>query len=278
MPRAVEPALFLAAAAYLALFGLQMIYLPPLARWAMRGHLSAAASLILVAASLAAGIWVTFLAARAPTPPALSAALMAAFAFAWALLTFAAPVRWLNLHAWWITPYVAVRELSLALGAAFLGRAVAPAFKDRNLVAAGALVGAAVDFWGVNFGTTRAIITHMPALHQRVSVHLPHLGHLTPLVGPGDYVFIGIMFALAHRHNLNPVKTAWLMWALLFAAMVGVLLAGWSVPAVVPMAIAVILPNVAEFRFKRDELFALLYAGALLGALAFGWWFSHRGK
>jgi hypothetical protein len=51
--------------------------------------------------------------------------------------------------------------------------------------------------------------------------------------------------------------------------MAGVLFLGWSIPAVAPMAVAVILPNLDQFHFQRAELFALIYGGILLIVLGF---------
>jgi hypothetical protein len=232
----------------------------------------------IIAVALAAGIWVTYLASDLPLSPARSAWMTAAFLALWALLTFFPPERWLAAHRLVRGPYAALVELLLALASSFAGRVIAVAFKDKNLVAAGAAVAAAIDYWGVNFGTTKAIVTHAPALHRRVSVHIPHLGGSELLVGPGDYIFIGIMLALVHRFDMRPARTAWVMWFFLVLATIGVMVGGWWVPGIVPMAAAIILVNITEFKFKRSELFALLYVAGLLVPLALLWWLFHRGS
>ena len=171
-----------------------------------------------------------------------------------------------------------VSYLALAIGASFLGKLIAAGFKDQNLVLPAAVAAALVDYWGVYFGTTRQIVTQHHNLVHKVSVHIPSLAPGLGLdIGPGDFVFLGIIFALLHRFDLKPARTAMVMACLLAIAAVIPMVSPLSVPGVVPMGLAVLIVNGRSFKYERSELFALLYAAVMLGVGAAAWWLFHRG-
>ncbi|MDQ2731518.1 MAG: hypothetical protein M3Y56_07655, partial [Armatimonadota bacterium] len=228
--------------------------------------------MILTIVALAVGIWVTYLATATATTPLQSLYLTVLFTVAWYVL-----ISGILTPLWkaWRVPgslCIALGFLCLALASSFLGRLISEAFKDRNLVPVAAMVGALVDIWGVFFGTTHQIVTYHRDVVDRVSVHTPTVG-IGPAfqLGPGDYVFIGILFALVHRFHLNPARTAGAMLALLSLTAFFVLHNGWSLPGIVPMALAVVLVNVREFKFQKSELIAIVLALILLAGGAFGW-------
>lgn len=270
-----------ACIAYLAVFALAPLYIPFLlhsvlglapAHTAARGLLILSLTMLLTVMGLAVGIWVTYLATATPTTPLQSFYLTALFAASWyGLISGLLSPLW---KSWSFskTPSLAFGFLCLALASSFLGRLIAEAFKDRNLVPVAALVGALVDIWGVFFGTTHQIVIQHRDVVDRVSVHTPHVG-IGPAfqLGPGDYVFIGILFALVHRFRLNPARTAWAMLALLSLTAFLVLHNGWSLPGIVPMALAVVLVNAREFKFQRSEVVAIGVVLILLAGGAFGW-------
>ena len=88
---------------------------------------------------------------------------------------------------------------------------------------------------------------------------------------------MAFFFAVVLRLNLNVRGTFWWMYGLLTATMLLVLsLVGFSVAALIPMGLAVLIANGRYFRLKREEVFATLYAAALVLALVTGFYFySH---
>ena len=238
-------------------------------------------SVLISAISLAAGIWVTYVATSLQVSGPLSLGLTIWFAGVWAAILFGIPDSFWRFQPRAAMPVAAVAYLALALAASFLGKLVALAFRDKNLVLGAAITGALVDFWGVNsrHGTTHALVSTHPEMVRHLSVHVPTLiPQIATTIGPGDYVFIGILLALVHRFQLNPSRTAIVIWILLVLSMVLVIRFGLPIPAVFPMGIAVIGTNLREFKFKRSEVFALVYAGALLAAIILVWeWVASRG-
>jgi hypothetical protein len=271
-----------AAVFFLADLGLTPWYIPVLARLMqpLLAHksplalpvllmLSLALTGITLAVSLAVIIRTTCICSRAME----SALLTVAFGGLWAVMLFEAPPR---LHGPVTALYQSVAYLCLAIAASFLGRLIAAAFKDQNLVAPAALAAGAMDYWGVFFGTTRDIVAHHSHLVQHISVPVPALvPELAMQIGPGDYVFLGLMFALLHRFEMPALRTAVVMFVLMLVAAALVMLRGMSIPGVVPMGLAVLAVNARCFHFKRAEWFAMAYAGLLLLALMGLWWAMH---
>jgi hypothetical protein len=265
---------------YLFAFGGGALYGGALMRLSETPHFRGLASIILIGMSLGAWLLLTFAGSGFAIGPRAAGAGTLLLTLAWVYLEFRTPHRWLLHHLNWVEPLRALQTAILCLACCCLGCLFATAFKDRNLVAVGAVVGGLVDYWGVSIGSTKLIVSHAPRIVEHVAVHLPQsrVMHGVPLlVGPGDYVFAGILLALVQRHDLRPRVVALVMWGLLVAAMAGVLFLGWSIPAVAPMAVAVLLPNLNQFHFKRSELFALAYGGILLIVLGFAatWYIPH---
>lgn len=227
---------------------------------------------------------------------------------AWALVRLAPRARWAALLAvlcavLWFGTLVLVHPLRhlgysanvalailrpallgffVTLAGTFGGVLLSRIVRERNVLLPVALVAMPIDYIGAMtpIGFTQNVVAQHPGLVHAVSVPVPTVGSIHPIgfIGPGDALFIAFYFAAILRLEMNGRGTFWLMYALLTVTLLYVLLPG-SVPvaALVPMGIAVIAANARLFTLKRDEVFAMGYAAALVLALVVGFYvYSHH--
>ena len=212
-------------------------------------------------------------------------ATMVGLTLVWSELTVGQPVGLLGLVAWKQYPGLAkaavlvlrpVADLALITAGASLGMLVARLIRDPKMLLPVAVAGAVVDFWGVFFGTTNAALKHTPAVVQAASAGIPTLGGgatrqgMAPIsyVGVGDWLFLGLFLAVASTFHLQPRRTFWTLTAFVIAAMFLVLFDVLSyLPAIVPMAVAVLWVNRAELKLSRSEAFAVMYAVLMVAAM-----------
>jgi hypothetical protein len=165
------------------------------------------------------------------------------------------------------------RNLFLLLAAVSIGLVVARAMKDAAMLMPAVVVAAMVDFWGVYFGSTLYFVTTSPKLVQGVSVFVPTVANVVPssLIGPGDFVFLGVFAASLHHFRLQVRKTFVAFFVLLTLSLVLLQIAPeqWnlSIPGLVPMAIAVLWVNGRRVKLSRGEAYATGYAVAGVAAL-----------
>lgn len=179
----------------------------------------------------------------------------------------------------WVRPatYLMVfspwRNLLLMVAGVAVGVLVSKALKDAAMLIPTVLVAAVVDFWGVYFGSTLYFVATNPALVEGVSVSVPTVARIFPssLIGPGDFVFLGVFAASLHRFHLQVNRTFIAFFALLTLSLILLQVAPeeWnlSIPGLVPMALAVLLVNARRVRLSRSEAFATLYAVTAVTAL-----------
>lgn len=155
-------------------------------------------------------------------------------------------------------------DLTFLFVGAFLGYVVASLIREPGILLPVAIVAAVTDFWGVYYGPTHLVLQHMPQALGSVSAGVPSGHEVGPLlrVGFGDIVFLGLFLTCIQRFHMNYRGTFILLYSLLTATLAIVLVFGLSVPALVPMAIAVVTANLREFRLSRQEWLALLYVAA----------------
>ncbi len=165
---------------------------------------------------------------------------------------------------------------SMIVAAAFLGMLVSRVIKDRNMVLPVAIVAAVVDILTVFRGPVGKALQTAPALVARAAVGIPqmgvpmgHGGAFVTLMGPGDFVFLGIFMACVWRFRMNAPTTFWAIYAFSLLGMLVVITPSVPyVPGLPFMAAALLLVNFHEFQLSRSERFALLYAAlAGLGVL-----------
>jgi hypothetical protein len=183
----------------------------------------------------------------------------------------------------------ALLGLCLTFSLTNFGSLLSLIIKDKNLLLPVALIAMPIDFVGAmtSAGFTHDLVAHAPKFVSSVSVSVPavtsvssHGISIGPIafIGPGDVLFMALFFATVQRFNLAERATFWWMYALLTVSMILVVqLPNFAVGALVPMGIGVIIANSGKIRLKRDELFAVVYASALvLVIVGFFFWSSHR--
>jgi hypothetical protein len=86
------------------------------------------------------------------------------------------------------------------------------------------------------------------------------------MIGMGDFVFLALYFSVLYRFAMNVRGTFWLGYVLLTASMLFVLSSG-VLPALIPVALAVIIANRRLFKLSRDEKLAIVYVGIFVVVL-----------
>ncbi len=149
-------------------------------------------------------------------------------------------------------------SLSIMLGAAGIGYMVALRIKDRNLILPVVMFAAYIDFWTVTRGPVSVVMEKAPDVVVAVSAPIPQAGTGTfmpvSMVGPGDFLFLALVFAAVHRLGMNGARNFWFVYAAMALGMAGVLAGLVTVlPALIVLAIAVVAANWREFKLSREE-------------------------
>jgi len=90
----------------------------------------------------------------------------------------------------------------------------------------------------------------------------------------GDFLFLALFLAAALRHSMAAVKTVWAVFAVMLIAPVAFYIwpQSYGIPGLPFLAAAVIWANWRHLRFTREEIRALVFAGALVAVAALGLW------
>ena len=170
-----------------------------------------------------------------------------------------------------------VFSFAITLGLTAFGVLLSRIVREPNVLLPAALVAMPIDFVGAMtpVGFTNNVVRRAPEIVSHVSVHVPHVSGLSvvALIGPGDALFIAFFLAAVQRLDMNLRGTFWWMFGLLTLAISEVIAIGFPIGALVPMGIAVLIANFRYFRLKRAEVFAIVYALALVLALAGAFFF-----
>lgn len=173
-----------------------------------------------------------------------------------------------------------IRNLALLSAAVCGGGLVARLIKFPNMLGPVCGIIALIDIWGVLFGGIVSQLLTNPVTREvskKAMTEAPRLGAATgslysiplPAIGVGDYLFLGLLFAVLHIHRMNWQGA--IQWVVPFVSLALLLItfSGTSVlPFAVPMlpgllfiGLGVAIPNREFFQYTREEKFALLYAG-----------------
>lgn len=152
-----------------------------------------------------------------------------------------------------------------------IGGLVSVRVKDKNLLLPIVMFAAYIDLWTVTKGPVAAVLQKAPGLVEAVSAPIPHLGKIgfQPLsvVGPGDFLFLGLVFAAVHRLNMNGKKNYWFIF---LAMALGMLLVVFGVfpyiPALIVLSAAVVAANYKEFKLSKEEKISTAIVGIVLAA------------
>lgn len=216
---------------------------------------------------------------RGPIPARIAAFVLSAAIWGGLLVLFGAvqgpPGMFLDLV---LGPWT---NLTLIVMAVLLGTFISLAIKDAPLMLPVLLVGGMVDYWGVYYGTTHHFVENAPEIVERVSAKVPTVSfggvYVPPtMIGPGDFLFLGIFFACMYRFDFDVKRTFWAFYGLLLVSLVLVNVFPIPIPALVPMAIAMLGVNWRKLKLSRAETFATLYGLGfltlvLIGSVVFGW-------
>lgn len=173
------------------------------------------------------------------------------------------------------------------VGAIFVGVAIGRIIKHPNTLLAAAGFAAFFDIVVVSVGPVRALLETRSPLISAVSVGAGSAaspggwgGRTVQLIssvtiGPADVLFIAVFLssvAVLSRHPTFQLRsersTFWWMFSFLFVALVSVQLGVRAVPALAPMAAAVLVANMRYAAFTRQEKRDLGIGGAFAAICA----------
>ena len=161
--------------------------------------------------------------------------------------------------------------LGIIFAASSIGYLVAMRVRDKNLLLPVVMFAAWVDFWTVTQGPVSAVLKRAPEVANAIAAPIPAAGTgaFVPrtLVGPGDFLFMALVFAAVHRLRMNGPRNYWFVFIGMTAGMLAVLfgLIGY-LPALIVLAVSVVAANWREFKLTRQEAISTAIVGVLLVA------------
>ncbi len=178
---------------------------------------------------------------------------------------------------------VPIADVLLLFAMVLGGRLVSRIVRDRKLIVPVALVVALADVFTVSVGPTGAALEKMPRLVEAVSVKLPAVGsavgpegvaglrHIRT-VGPGDFFFAALFFAIAVRFGLSLPRSFWWVFGIVGAglALVVAVPTAPPIPMLPLVAVGFLIPNWGSLRLTRAEWGYLIIGFAFLMVLFSG--------
>lgn len=176
-------------------------------------------------------------------------------------------------HFWVLGHYFGPLKTPISVlfmfAAAFIGYLVSLRIRDRNLLLPVVMLAAYIDFWTVTRGPVAAVLKKSPHVAEAVSAPIPQAGagSFVPatFMGPGDFLFMALVFAVVHRLDMDSRRNYWFVFAAMtlgmLAVMVGVVS---SLPALMVLAVAVVAANWRKFKLSRQEMISTAIVAALL--------------
>lgn len=152
----------------------------------------------------------------------------------------------------------ALNQLAVLGWASSLGILIATSLRDKNLIFPISLVLVTVDLIAVfaPSGTVKQALSSEKgkAIFDAVSFKIPQFGHAAPFaqIGPADFLFIAMFFALMYRFGMRTRETALAMIPTLVVYLLVALMVG-PLPALVPVGLVVLIVNRKEFSMSRAE-------------------------
>ncbi len=200
-------------------------------------------------------------------------------------------VLWLMLPVWlgvsspralppqMVVPYRAMHGYLLMLTAIGLGCVLSRLIREKNLLVPVVPFAALMDAITVltPVGFVKRVMQVAPEVVERAAVAVmtaptatPTIERVMPIVlmGVGDFMFLALYAACLYRFRLRVFATAvglfFGLWAYLVMVMLGV---ATVLPALVPMAVVVLIVNAREFRLTRQEKWSSLLVVGVATAL-----------
>ena len=179
-----------------------------------------------------------------------------------------------------------VDGLIMVAAAVSIGVAISRLVKEFKMLLPIAVMLALVDLYVVFGGglVTQAQHGNAAAAHlmNSLTVKLPTahpaqgVAPMQLAVGFADYLFIGLFFGCFASFRVPAKRTFTVLFITLALYMTVVAFKNIALPALVPIAVVVVGMHLKRFNYKRDELFALLYAGLIVGAIGAFFFFKSR--
>lgn len=157
----------------------------------------------------------------------------------------------------------------IMLTASSIGYLVSLRIKDKNLLLPVVMFAASIDFWTVTVGPVSSVMKHTPEIVSAVSAPIPHAGTgafiPATMMGPGDPLFMAVVFAAVHRLGMNGRRNYWFVFVIMSFAMLLVTAKLMPyLPALVALAIAVVAANWREFKLSKQEMVSTAVVGVAL--------------
>lgn len=161
--------------------------------------------------------------------------------------------------------------LFMMLAAGGIGYLVSLRVRDKNLMLPVVMFAACIDFWTVNFGPVANVMQNAPEVVRAVSAPIPAAGAgaFAPvsIIGPGDFLFMALVFAVVHRFQMNPRRNLIYVSIMMSLGMLAVVFGLLPfLPALIMLAAAVVAANRREFKLTREEKISTAIVGILLAA------------
>lgn len=175
----------------------------------------------------------------------------------------------------------ALSQFALATWCTGLGALLATLVREKNLLIPIAVFLVLYDAFLVlsPVGPTAVAMQAAPQVLPAIALQVPIARSGPPVgkadvvgyIGPADLVFLGAFFVALFRFKLQTRRTLALMVPLLLLYLAIVLFTGVSLPALVPIGLALIVSNWREFHLSKDEWTSTAVIAALgLGLLIWG--------
>lgn len=171
--------------------------------------------------------------------------------------------------------------LLIMLAAGGIGYLVSLRVRDKNLLLPVVMFAACIDFWTVNFGPVASVMHNAPEVAQAVSAPIPAAGAgvFAPvsLIGPGDFLFMALVFAVVHRLRMNGKRNLIFVSAMMSLGMLAVVFGLLPfLPALTTLAVGVVAANWRDFKLTREEKISTTIVAVLLAASLPLVWFILR--
>lgn len=168
-----------------------------------------------------------------------------------------------------ITPITMFYFICIMAAAISLGYLVSLRVKDRNLLLPIVMFAAYIDFWTVTRGPVSHMMKKAPEVVNAVSTPIPHAGAgafmPATMIGPGDFIFMALVFAVVHRFAMRPSRNYWFVFGAMTIGMLAVSIGLLPMlPALTVLAIAVVGANWRSFKLSREEKISTAVVGLLL--------------
>lgn len=174
----------------------------------------------------------------------------------------------------------AVGQAGLSTWCVGLGALLTTLLKEKNILVPIAIFLAIFDAFLIltPVGFTQKIMQAAPQALPTVGMQVPAVvaepttgrAAVGAFVGPADLVFLGTFFVALFRFRLRTRETLRLMLPVLFVYLVVVLVAGWNLPALIPIGLVLLVCNWREFKLSRDEWLSTAVIAAM-GLALLGW-------